>query len=96
LQDTVTRSTHDYWLLFFFEGVALIALGLLAVAIPLIAGSTVTVLLGWLFLMSGFIGLVTTLWARVGFFWSLVSALLGMIVGASLIIQRAEDLYGAS
>ena len=96
LPDTVTRSVHDYWMLFLFEGVALVALGLLAIVIPSIASSAATLFLGWLFLVSGIIGLVTTFWARhiPGFWWSLVSALLGVLVGAVLIAHRSKDLYG--
>jgi uncharacterized membrane protein HdeD (DUF308 family) len=94
--DTVTRSVHDYWMLFLFEGVALVALGLLAIVIPSIASSAETLFLGWLFLVSGVIGLVTTFWARhiPGFWWSLVSALLGILVGAVIIAHRSKDLYG--
>jgi uncharacterized membrane protein HdeD (DUF308 family) len=87
LPDTLSRSIHDYWMLFLFEGVALVGLGLLAIVIPSIAGSAVTLSLGWLFLVSGLIGLVTTFQARYlpGFWWSLVSALLATIVGVVLI-----------
>ena len=94
--DTVTRSIHDYWMLFLFEGVALVALGLLAIVIPSIASLAATLFLGWLFLVSGGIGLATTFWARYlpGFWWSLVSALLGILVGAVLIAHRSKDLYG--
>jgi uncharacterized membrane protein HdeD (DUF308 family) len=96
LPDTVSESIHDYWMLFLFEGVALVALGLLAIVIPSIAGSAVTLFLGWLFLASGLIGLVTTFLARhiPGFWWSLVSALLATIVGVVLIAHRSQDLYG--
>jgi uncharacterized membrane protein HdeD (DUF308 family) len=96
LPDTVTRSVHDYWMLFLFEGVALVALGLLAILIPSIASSAATLFLGWLFLVSGAIGIVTTFRARhiPGFWWSLVSALLGILVGAVLIAHRSKDLYG--
>ena len=94
--DTVTRSMHDYWTLFLFEGVALVALGLLAIVIPSIANSATTLFLGYLFLVSGGIGLATTIWARhmPGFWWSLVSACLGILVGSVLIAHRAKDLYG--
>ena len=96
LPDTVARSIHDYWMLLLFEGVALVALGLLAIVIPSIAGSAVTLLLGWIFLVSGLISVVTTFWARhmPGFWWSLVSALLATIVGVVLIAHRSQDLYG--
>jgi uncharacterized membrane protein HdeD (DUF308 family) len=96
LSDTVTRSIHDYWTLFLFEGVALISLGLLAILIPSIASSAATLFIGWLFIISGVIGLVTTFWARhlPGYWWSLVSALLGILVGAVLIGHKSNDLYG--
>src|SRR5665648_656473 len=96
MPDTVTRSIHDYWTLFLFEGVVLVALGLLAIIIPSIASSAAILFIGWLFIASGVIGLVTTFWARhiPGFWWSLVSALLGVLVGAVLIAHRSNDLYG--
>jgi uncharacterized membrane protein HdeD (DUF308 family) len=90
------RSIHDYWKVFVGEGGALVALGLLAIVIPSIAGGSITLFLSWLFLISGVIGLLTTFWARhlPGFWWSLVSALLAIIVGVVLIAHRAQDLYG--
>jgi len=47
--DTVTRSIHNYWMLFLFEGVALVALGLLAIVIPSIASLAATLFLGLAF-----------------------------------------------
>jgi uncharacterized membrane protein HdeD (DUF308 family) len=93
--DTATKSVQ-YWMLFLFEGVVLVVLGLLAVIIPSIASSTVTLSLAWLFLVSGFVGLVTTFWARhlPGFWWSLVSALLGVLIGVVLLAHRSQDVYG--
>ena len=92
----VGKSIHDHWMLFIVEGVTLIWLGLLAIVIPSIAGENVTAILGWLFLVSGVIGLATTYWARQapGFWWSLVSALLAILVGVVLIANKSEDLYG--
>jgi uncharacterized membrane protein HdeD (DUF308 family) len=96
LPDTITRSVHDYWMVFLFEGVVLVALGLLAIAIPSIASLAATLFIGWLFIVSGVIGIGTTFWARhiPGFWWSLVSALLGILVGAALVAHRSNDLYG--
>jgi uncharacterized membrane protein HdeD (DUF308 family) len=95
-QGTVARSIHDHWILFLVEGVVLIVLGLLAIVIPSIATSPVTVLLAWLFLVSGALGLATTFWARQapGYWWSLVSALLAILVGVVLIANKSQDLYG--
>jgi hypothetical protein len=54
----VEKSMHDHSTIFFVEGVALILLGLLAIIVPSFASANVTVVLGWLFLVSGAIGLV--------------------------------------
>src|ERR1700676_4342222 len=93
---SVAKSTPDHWILFVVEGVVLILLGLLATAIPSIANDNVTGMLGWLFLASGAMGLVTTYWARQapGFLWSLVSAVLAVFVGVVLIQNKSQDLYG--
>jgi uncharacterized membrane protein HdeD (DUF308 family) len=94
--DNAAKSIHDHWLLFLVEGAVLLVLGLLALIVPSIVTSTVTVYLGWLFLVSGVLGLATTFWARTapGFWWSLVSALLAILVGVVLIANRSQDLYG--
>jgi uncharacterized membrane protein HdeD (DUF308 family) len=69
-------------------------LGATAVVLPPIATLAVTVLIGWLFLVSGIIGLITTFWLRhaPGFWWSLLSAVLGIVVGVMLL---ASPLTGA-
>jgi uncharacterized membrane protein HdeD (DUF308 family) len=93
---SVEKSIHDHWGLFVVEGAILIVLGLLAIIVPSIATSSAAVALGWLFLVSGVVGLATTFWARhaPGFWWSLVSALLAILVGAILIAGKAQELYG--
>jgi uncharacterized membrane protein HdeD (DUF308 family) len=90
------RSNYDHWIAFLSEGTVLILLGLLAIVIPSIASVDVTIVLGWLFLVGGVIGLATSYWARQapGFWWSLVSALLAIFVGVILIANKSQDLYG--
>jgi uncharacterized membrane protein HdeD (DUF308 family) len=85
---------HEHWALFLVEGVVLLVLGATAVVLPPIATLAVTILFGWLFLVSGIVGLVTTFWMRhaPGFWWSLLSAALGIIVGAMLL---ASPVTGA-
>ena len=61
---SAAKSIGDHWLLFVVEGVTLVALGLVAIIVPSIAPSYLTVALGWIFLGSGAIGLATTFWAR--------------------------------
>ena len=43
---SLAKSTPDHWVLFLIEGVALILLGLLAVAVPSIANDNVTGIFG--------------------------------------------------
>jgi uncharacterized membrane protein HdeD (DUF308 family) len=87
LQRAMTQSIREHWVLFLIEGIVLVILGLLAIIIPPIATIAVTIFLGWLFLISGIVGLVTTFWARhaPGFWWSLLSAVLAIAAGIVLL-----------
>jgi uncharacterized membrane protein HdeD (DUF308 family) len=87
---------QDHWNVFLVEGVILICLGALALAVPSIVSVNVTIVLGCLFFVSGILGLATTYWVRQapGFWWSLVSALLAILVGVALIANKSQDLYG--
>ncbi|MFA6266330.1 MAG: HdeD family acid-resistance protein [Pseudolabrys sp.] len=89
VQRAVAKALHEHWKLYLFEGVALLVLGLVAILIPPLATLAVTILFGWLFLISGVIGLVTTFWMRnaPGFWWALISAALGILAGGWLLAQ---------
>jgi len=93
-RDAVTRIAREHWKLFLFEGVVLVILGLLAVAVPLLAGLAVAILFGWLFLISGIVGLITTFAMRQapGFWWSLLSGALGVVLGGWLLVQPGLGL----
>jgi uncharacterized membrane protein HdeD (DUF308 family) len=69
-------------------------LGATAIVLPPIATLAVTILIGWLLLVSGIMGLITTFWMRhgPGFWWSLLSAVLALVVGVLLL---ASPLRGA-
>lgn len=94
IQTAAKAALREHWVLFLVEGVVLLVLGATAVVLPPIATLAVTILFGWLFLVSGIVGLVTTFWMRhaPGFWWSLLSAALGIIVGAMLL---ASPVTGA-
>jgi uncharacterized membrane protein HdeD (DUF308 family) len=81
--------------LYLVEGVVLLVLGLTAIVIPPLATLAVTILLGWLFLVSGVMGLITTFWMRQapGFWWALVSAVLGIAVGAMLLVLPVSGAF---
>ena len=87
LQRALAQSVREHWVLFLIEGIVLVVLGLLAIIIPPIATIAVTIFLGWLFLISGIVGSVTTFWARhaPGFWWSLLSAALAIAAGIVLL-----------
>jgi uncharacterized membrane protein HdeD (DUF308 family) len=94
VQRAVANALHEHWKLYLVEGIVLVLLGVAAIVLPPLATLTVTLLFGWLFLLSGIIGLITTFWMRQapGFWWSLVSAVLGIVVGVWLL---ASPVAGA-
>jgi len=85
--DSLTRAMNAHWRVFVFEGAVLIVLGVAAIIVPPLAGLDTAVLLGWVFLMAGVVGLISTFKVRgaPGFKWSLLSALVAMAAGALLL-----------
>jgi uncharacterized membrane protein HdeD (DUF308 family) len=60
----------------------------------MVASLAVTILFGWLFLISGIVGLITTFVMRQapGFWWSLLSGVLGVVVGGWLLVEPVQGL----
>jgi len=87
-QATISKSLHEHWKLFLVEGAILLILGLVAVMVPIVATVAVEIIVGWLILVSGIVGLVTTFYMRraPGFWWSLFSALIGTAAGVVLLL----------
>jgi uncharacterized membrane protein HdeD (DUF308 family) len=87
-QGAAFKSVRDHWVLFLVEGIVLVLLGTLAILLPALASLAFTIFFGWLLLISGIVGLVTTLMARQapGFWWSLLSAVLGIVAGVILLV----------
>jgi uncharacterized membrane protein HdeD (DUF308 family) len=87
IQSSVANALHAHWQFFLIEGVVLVILGCLAIIVPQIATIAAEVLVGWLILLSGIVGLVATLRMRSapGFWWSLLSAILGIVAGIVLL-----------
>jgi len=56
--------------------------------VPPIATLAFELVIGWLFLISGVVGLVTTFWMRnaPGFLWSLLSAIVAIAAGIVLLL----------
>ena len=78
-------------MLFLIEGIVLVILGMVAIMVPPIATLAFTIVIGWLFLISGIVGLITTFWMRnaPGFWWSLISAVIGIPAGVVLLAGRS-------
>ncbi len=83
----VTGALGDSWRFLLIEGIILVALGAAAIIVPPIATLAVEIILGWLFFISGIVGLVMTFMMRhaPGFWWSLFSAILAIAAGAVLL-----------
>jgi len=88
VQATISKSLHEHWTLFLVEGTILLVLGLVAVMVPMVATVAVEIIVGWLILVSGVVGLATTFYMRraPGFWWSLFSALIGTAAGVVLLL----------
>jgi uncharacterized membrane protein HdeD (DUF308 family) len=92
LQSKMRAAVREHWRAFLIEGILLVIFGLAAMIVPPLASLAVTILLGWLFLTSGIAGLALTIWARQmpGFWWSLISAVLAVVVGVILLAQPVQ------
>lgn len=93
--EAITKSLRAHWKFFLVEGIVLVVLGLIAVGVPPLATVTVEILIGWLILLSGVLGLVMTFQTRgsPGFGWSLVSAIVGILVGIALLIWPLSGVF---
>ena len=92
LQSEVNAAVREHWTAFLIEGILLVILGLAAMIVPPLASLAVTIVLGWMLLISGVAGLALTLWARQmpGFWWSLISAVLAVGAGIILLVQPVQ------
>lgn len=91
----VSGELGDHRRLLFLEGIILIVFGFGAIILPEIAIAGIAILLGWLFLGAGLVGLVTTLSARhaPGFAWAIASALISIVAGVLLTIWPMHGFY---
>jgi uncharacterized membrane protein HdeD (DUF308 family) len=94
-QGGLSKSLHDHWGIFLAEGIILVLLGLASMLVPSLTGLVTTVFLGWLFLLAGVVSLIATFGTRsaAGFAWSLISALLAIVVGASFLWNPVQGLF---
>jgi uncharacterized membrane protein HdeD (DUF308 family) len=86
--EAATLRRYSTW--FVIYGVVLGALGLAAIAVPNVATLTVTLLLGWLLLITGAFGLIAAISAgrqASGFWWHLLTSIVYALAGLVLLTQ---------
>ncbi|MBI1211383.1 MAG: HdeD family acid-resistance protein [Alphaproteobacteria bacterium] len=95
LRRTLAKAVHDHWALFLIEGIVLVVLGSAAIVAPMIASVAIAIFVGWLLLIGGATSLVTTLvgYRAPGFWWALLSAILGIAAGALLIWSPIAGVF---
>jgi len=85
----MAATIHAHWKLVLAQGILMMVLGFLAVAEPNVATLAIGIFVGWLFFIGG---IFRALWVwrsrgMPGFAWSLLTAVLAIVLGLILIFQ---------
>jgi uncharacterized membrane protein HdeD (DUF308 family) len=88
------KSVREHWRMYLIEGIILLVLGLAAIALPPLAGLATALVLGWLFLLGGIVGLIATFGQKnaPGFWWALASAGIAVLAGGVLLSNPAAGV----
>lgn len=91
MQRSVRDALRVHWQLFLFQGVAMVVLGIVAVVWPVVTTFAVDIYIGFLFLISGIVGLIALFAAEdvPAFLWTLLTAALSLIAGVLLLWKPA-------
>jgi uncharacterized membrane protein HdeD (DUF308 family) len=87
LRKRVAAAVAAHWKAFLVQGVVLIVLGLLAVALPMLSTLAVEILIGWLFIVGGSMRVASLVRNKhlPGYGWSLAAAALAVVLGLVLV-----------
>jgi uncharacterized membrane protein HdeD (DUF308 family) len=85
----MAATIHAHWKLVLAQGIVMMVLGFLAVAEPNVATIAVGIFVGWLFFIGGIFRAMSVWQSRgmPGFAWSLLTALLAIVLGLILIVR---------
>jgi uncharacterized membrane protein HdeD (DUF308 family) len=85
----MAATIHAHWKLVLVQGIVMMVLGFLAVAEPNVATIAVGIFVGWLFFIGGIFRALSVWQSRgmPGFAWSLLTALLAIVLGLILIFR---------
>src|SRR5215472_10681718 len=91
-QRSINETLRSHWVLFVTQGVIMMILGVLAIIWPQVSTLAVDIYVGWIFLLSGLVGLVIMFLAPdvPAFLWSLLTAALSLFVGVLLLWHPVE------
>lgn len=89
IRHQVLATIHAHWKFFLVQGIIMVVLGMIAVAVPNISTLEIELLLGWLLIVGGFLRVVTIFRRRhmPGFWWSMLNGVLSMALGLVLIAR---------
>lgn len=89
LRRQLALTIHAHWRLFLAQGIVMMVLGFLAVAVPNVATLAVEIFIGWLFFVGGVFRAVSVWHSRQapGFVWSMLTAVLAIVLGLILIFR---------
>lgn len=92
IRSDFSNAVRAHWKAFLIEGIIFVIVGLGAIILPPLASVAITIFLGWMFVVTGVVGVILSIWARQmpGLWWSLVSAALAIATGAILLIWPLE------
>jgi uncharacterized membrane protein HdeD (DUF308 family) len=85
----MAATIHAHWKLVLAQGIVMMVLGLLSVAEPNVATIAIGIFVGWLFFIGGIFRALSVWRSRgmPGFAWSLLTALLAILLGLILIFR---------
>jgi len=92
VQRAVRQSVSLHWHLFAVQGTVMTILGVVAIVWPEVSTVAVDLYVGWLFLISGAVGVVGMFFAPTvsAFLWSFLTSALSLLVGVLLLWHPVE------
>lgn len=90
----VLAMLNAHWQAFLLQGILMVILGMLAVAVPNLASIGIELLIGWLFIIGGLVRAAVIIRKHLlpGRWWSLISSALAVAIGALLIARPLQGV----
>ena len=91
-QRTIHQVMRSHWRLFVGQGAIILVLGIIAIIWPQVSTLAVDIYVGWIFLLSGVVGLVAMFFTPTvpAFLWSLLTSALSLFCGVLLLWHPVE------